>query len=346
MLPKKVKKNINLSPVKTGYDRRVELFEKISQDGTFLPKSVLYEDLDRGFLDFVRNNLKTVVDGKNIPVVDILVTSQNWTQFTQTWDFKDIDKNVKPPFVTTIRTPEIKFGTNPALKYNIPNRKQYYYAAVPNWSGQRHGIDVYTIPQPVPVDITYSVKIICNRMRELNSFNKTVIEKFSSRQSYTNVKGHYIPIVLNEVSDESVMDIEKRKYYIQSFSFNLQGFIIDENEFEVKPAVSRMLQIFEVDTSRKFKKVKRFPENINKLSFNVSIPVGETTYENTFEYTANLQILTPKNILSVSYYINDLFYGSSVNKEIQINTNDTLRIDIVKNNVNNESSFIVDVKLI
>ena len=30
MLPKKVKKNIDLTPVKTGYDRRVELFEKIS----------------------------------------------------------------------------------------------------------------------------------------------------------------------------------------------------------------------------------------------------------------------------------------------------------------------------
>jgi hypothetical protein len=142
------------------------------------------------------------------------------------------------------------------------------------------------------------------------------------------------------------MDIEKRKYYIQSFSFNLQGFIIDENEFEVKPAVSRMLQVFEVDTSKKFKKVKRFPENKNKLSFNVVIPVGENSYEHTFEYTANLQILTPKNIFSVSYYINNLFYGSSIDKEIQINTNDTLRIDMVKKDNNIESSFIVDVTLL
>ena len=346
MLPKKVKKNIDLTPVKTVYDRRVELFEKISDKGTFLPKSVLYEDLDKGFLEFVKNDLQTFIDGKTIPVVNILLTSQNWSQFTQTWDFKDIDKNVKPPFVTTIRTPEIKFGTNPALKYNIPNRKQYYYAAVPTWSGERHGMDVYSIPQPVPVDIKYTVKIICNRMREINQFNKNVIEKFASRQAYTEVKGHYIPIVMDEISDESVMDLEKRRYYIQSYSFTLQGFLIDENEFEVKPAVSRVLQIFEVDLSKKFKKVKRYPENKNKVSFNVEIPVGSDQYEHTFDYTANLQILTPKNIDTVSIYINNLFYGDSVNNQIQINTNDILRIEVVKEDSNEVSTFTMDVKLI
>ena len=31
-------------------------------------------------------------------------------------------------------------------------------------------------------------------MRELNQFNKTIMQKFSSRQAYTFVKGHYIPI--------------------------------------------------------------------------------------------------------------------------------------------------------
>jgi hypothetical protein len=346
MLPKKVKKNIDLTPVKTGYDRRVELFEKISDKGTFLPKSVLYEDLDKGFLEFVKNDLQTFIDGKTIPVVNILLTSQNWSQFTQTWDFKDIDKNVKPPFVTTIRTPEIKFGTNPALKYNIPNRKQYYYAAVPTWSGERHGMDVYSIPQPVPVDIKYTVKIICNRMREINQFNKNVIEKFASRQAYTEVKGHYIPILMDEISDESVMDLEKRRYYIQSYSFTLQGFLIDENEFEVKPAVSRVLQIFEVDLSKKFKKVKRYPENKNKVSFNVEIPVDSDQYEHTFDYTANLQILTPKNIDTVSIYINNLFYGDSVNNQIQINTNDILRIEVVKEDSNEVSTFTMDVKLI
>ena len=118
-LPKKIKKTLDLKPVKTGYDRRVELLDKINKDGTFLPKSLLHEDLDRGFLDFVKNNLKTVTDGKTIPIVDIILTTQNWAQFTQTWNFSNLDKNVEPPVITTVRSPEVKYGSLPSLRYNI-----------------------------------------------------------------------------------------------------------------------------------------------------------------------------------------------------------------------------------
>ena len=241
---------------KTLLPRRQELVDKINRDGTYLPKSILHADLDGGFLNFVKTDLKTVVDGKVIPMVDILVTTQNWSQFTETWNIQNIDKNVEPPFITVVRIPEVKFGTNPATLYNIPNRKQYFYAQVPTWDGQRHGADIYKIPQPVPVDITYNVKIVCNRMRELNSFNKNVIEMFASKQAYTVIKGHYIPIVMGNISDESVLDLEKRKYYVQSYEFILLGFLIDEDEFEVSPAISRVLQVVEFETQTRKKQQK------------------------------------------------------------------------------------------
>ena len=193
-LPKKIKKYIPLTESKTLLPRRRELRDMIEVDGTFLPKSLLHADLDRGFLDFVRDELKLVVEGKTVPMVDILVTTQNWAQFVNTWDFQNIDSNIEPPFVTVIRTPEVKYGNNPAIVYNIPNRKLYFYAKVPTWDGNKNGFDIYKIPQPVPVDITYTVAIICNRMRELNKFNQVVIEKFSSLQSYQTIKGHYIQI--------------------------------------------------------------------------------------------------------------------------------------------------------
>ena len=66
----------------------------ISDDGTYLPKSLLHADLDRGFLDFVRDELRCVVEGSVIPTVDIMITTQNWSQFVETWDFQNIDKNV------------------------------------------------------------------------------------------------------------------------------------------------------------------------------------------------------------------------------------------------------------
>ena len=70
-LPKQVKKDINPYPVVKNQEwytagnpvtpipkRREQLLEFIQEDGTFLPKSVLHEDLDSGLLDFVKENFK------------------------------------------------------------------------------------------------------------------------------------------------------------------------------------------------------------------------------------------------------------------------------------------------
>jgi hypothetical protein len=276
-------------------------------------------------------------------MVDILITTQNWSQFTETWNFQNIDKNVEPPFLTVVRTPEVKFGTNPAILYNIPNRKLYFYAQVPTWDGQRQGFDIYRIPQPVPVDITYSVKIICNRMRELNQFNKIVIEKFASRQAYTVVKGHYIPIVMGEISDESVTDIEKRKFYIQSYSFTLLGFLIDEDEFEVSPAINRVLQVVEVD--ERITKRQKSNEINKNTSLDVVFITGNTVVNQIFNYTTDLIVQDTRNIDNYDVYLNDNYYGSNLNK-LQINTNDVLKLEVVKTNPSLESIITLSSKII
>jgi len=343
-LPKKIKKHIPLTQPRTLLSRRYELAEKIQQDGTFLPKSLLHADLDKGFLDFVKDELKTIVDGKVIPMVDILITTQNWAQFTETWNFQNLDKNAEPPFITVVRVPEVKFGTNPAVMYNIPNRKQYFYAQVPTWDGNRQGYDVYKIPQPVPVDITYSVKIICNRMRELNTFNKNVIEKFASRQAYQVIKGHYIPIVMGDISDESVMELEKRKFYIQSYSFTMLGFLIDENEFEVSPAISRVLQLNETE-SKDVRRQKKRNSNPSSTTINVDFPVDVDSYNKVFDYSVNINISNPVNISSYSVYINGNYFGDDV-LQIQVNSGDTLKVTVVKPDYYGTTSMVFNNLLV
>lgn len=343
-LPKKIKKYLPLVEPKTLLPRRYELLEKINKDGTYLPKSILHADLDRGFLDFVKDTLKTTVEGKVIPTIDILVTTQNWSQFTETWNFQNIDKNAEPPFISVVRNPEVKFGSNPAIMYNIPNRRLYFYAQVPTWDGNRQGMDIYKIPQPVPVDITYSVKIICNRMRELNQFNKNVIETFASRQSYQVIKGHYIPIVMNNITDESVLDVEKRKYYIQSYEFTMLGFLIDEDEFEVMPAVNRVLTVteFSKDTTKKNKKLNNNPSSTIKEVLFLS---GVTIINQLFDYTCNILLGETNNVDTYDVYINDNFFGTDVT-EILINTGDVLRIEIIKNDNAQSSTIPLNILLV
>jgi hypothetical protein len=326
-LPKQVKPTLPLNHPKTLLPRREQIKDMITKDGTYLPKSLLHADLDRGFLDFVKEKFKITTEGKNIPVVDILITTQNWSQFVETWDFQNIDKNLEPPFITVIRNPEVKYGNNPAVLYNIPNRRMYYYMEVPTWDGNRMGADIYKIPQPVPIDIKYSVAIVCNRMREVNTMNQRVMETFASRQAYQTINGHYIPIINDGFTDESVMDLEKRKYYVQKYEFTMMGFLMDENEFEVTPAISRTFQIYEVDQRTiKRKQKKKQPVEPESIIFEYPVEVSSDYF---FEYTCNLFFERSTNVESYSVYINDQYYGDNVN-EIQINTNDMLRVDIVK----------------
>ena len=327
-IPKKsVKPSIPLNHPKTLLPRREEIKDMITKDGTYLPKSLLHADLDRGFLDFVKEKFNIVSEGKKIPVVDILITTQNWSQFVETWDFQNIDKNIEPPFITVIRNPEVKYGNNPAVMYNIPNRKMYYYMEVPTWDGNRKGADIYKIPQPVPADFKYTVAIICNRMRDLNTLNQRVLETFASKQAYQVINGHYIPIINDAFADESVMDLEKRKYYIQKYDFTMMGFLIDEEQFEVSPAISRTFQVIETDQrniKRKQKKQSPIELEVIKLQYLNNI----TTQERYFEYTCNLLFDQSVNIEEFSVYINEQYYGDNV-ESIQINTNDMLRIDII-----------------
>jgi hypothetical protein len=345
-LPKnQVKPTLPLVPKKTLSARREQLLEYIKEDGTYLPKSVLHADLDRGMLDFTKGELQVITSGKIVPMVDIIITTQNWSQYLETAQFVDLDNNPEPPFITVVRSPEVKYGSNPSLIYTIPNRKQFYYASVPTWNGNEQGMDIYTIPQPVPVDINYSVKIICNRMRELNQLNKVVMQKFSSRQAYTFIKGQYVPIILTNVGDESQLTTESRKYYVQSYDFTMLGYLIDEAEFEVKPAISRVTQLVEIDTSIRKSKRKDYPENPNEFPSKFLFLNGNSVLTDVIDFTANMGFVDSDNIDSYDVYINNDYYGTDI-QLIQITTNDVLRIEITRINSGNDASITFESKLV
>ena len=345
--PKQIKPNIDLVPPKTLSARREQLLEYINKDGTYLPQSVLHADLDLGMLEFVKGELKTTVSGKDINVIDKIITNQRWSQFTETWNFKDPDFNVQLPFITVVRQPEVKYGTNPSTQYTIPNRKQFYYATVPTWNGNQKGFDVYTIPQPVPVDLNFQVKIMCNRMRELNTFNKNVLQTFSSRQAYTFIKGQYVPIIMNNISDESVTEVERRQYYIQSYDFTMLGYLIDEEEFQVKPAVARVVQLFETDVNvAQGRRAEKFPPNPNEFEYPLLYTSGNTSLiDNQVDYRINLSLISTNNIDTWDVTINGDYYGSDLDT-IQLNTGDILQVDVIKDNPGEEALILYNAKLV
>ena len=283
-------------------------------------------------LDFVSNDLRTSVSGKKIPVIDRILTLQRWGEFSQTWSFSDKDKNISLPFVVVVRKPDVQPGSNPSLQYTIPDRRQFHYAKVPTWDGNRKGYDVYKIPQPVPVDVIYDVKIVCNRMRELNQFNKVILQKFTSRQAYTFVKGHYVPMILNSVGDESVVDSEDRRYYQQNYQFQLQGFLIDEDEFEVSPAVSRVVTLLGGENRNS----KEDEVVTLKSKWEYDNLSGSTAVTKTYVTKVNLKIIRSSNIAVDGYtiFVNGVFVSGPfmVPKypRAMVSPNDSVEVRIVK----------------
>jgi hypothetical protein len=328
--------------------RREELLDMITKSDSFLPDSILHDDLDRGMLDYVKETFKIVSDGTQIPVIDKILTIQRWGEFTNNWEFSDTDGNVKLPFIAIIRKPDVQFGTNPSVQRTIPDRTQFHYATVATWNGTQMGADVYRIPQPIPVDISYDVTILCTKLRELNRFNKIVMEHFSSRQSYTRVKGHYIPIVMDKLEDNSPIDqMDSRRFYMQTYSFTMLGFLIDDEEFEVKPAVSRMFLMNEFIKSSNFQKkyinktieltVATFKGDGVQTVFSVgetigilfSVAINGLLQERDVDFyhiagTSKITFVTPpleNSVITITYYRGrQSFFVDSYGKPIQVST--------------------------
>ena len=266
-------------------ERRQELLDRITKSDAYLPDSILHDDLDGGMLDFIKTNFVVVSDGAQIPIIPKILTIQRWGEFANNWEFSDDDGNVKVPFIAIIRKPDVQPGTNPVTQRTIPDRRTFHYASVPTWNGTQIGADIYKMPQPVAVDITFEVTIVCHKFRDLNKFNKIVLQKFSSRQAYTSVKGHYIPIVLEGIEDNSPVDtVDGRRFYIQNYKFVMLGILIDSEEFEVKPAISRFFLLNEfIDQKQGSKKfinklidvtIATFPADGIQTQFSVGESIG------------------------------------------------------------------------
>ena len=81
------------------------------------------------------------------------------------------------------------------------------------------------------------------------------------------------------------------KFYTQDYQLQLQGFLIDEEEFEITPAITRKLLVFETDL--KTKKRDSEPTKENPLSiFNetFTLDAGVVSLIVPFEFDANVQI--------------------------------------------------------
>jgi hypothetical protein len=336
-LPKKIKKDIDIK-VRDHYDGPEEWTGQfLEQNKQFLPREVDIDDLDKGFIDFVGDDLGIAIEGKEIPVH--FLTLQRWNEFAKTWKTSDKYKNMKIPFVSVVRRPNPETGTNPA-DFKIPIRKNFPYMQIPVWDGNRKGADIYGIPNPVGIDMFYTVRFFTFRMRELNKLTKKVMQTFASAQAYVNIKGHYFPIMLESIGDESqINDLNGKRYYVQSYEMKLMGYLVDTEEFEVKPAINRVFVTTELE-SKKIKPVARFikdgTEEDKTLKCVIQfLPGSPTSIKFNTDNKTNFTTIQTENTTTYTIYKN----GEVVSLPFTVEANDDVQITMVKTDSNKISEI-------
>lgn len=334
-LPKNYRKYLNITPHKQGLEQRQGILDDIANKGTYLPKGILHEDMDQEMISYVDNELDLTLAGEKVPV--IFLSIQRWAEFTKTWQYSDINKNIELPFITIVRKPDPQVGTNYAGSFNIPGRPTFTYMKVPTWTGNIKGFDMYKIPQPISVDIKYEVRLFCNRMRDLNKMNRKILTSFSAGEKYIRVNGHPIPLMLDSIGDESVItNLDERKYYVQLYTINMLGYLLDEDDFIVTPAINRAINFYEISENIYRAAYQVVADDEKKtICINIIFQRGVNSVTIPIEVGATYNTVNATNADSVVIKVN----GLTVTTPFTVVNGDSLYVKVNKSDANISSDI-------
>lgn len=256
--PKPYMDRLRLRNHAIGKERRKNLSKIILEKNTPFPKPVEYEDIDKAFFDWVDKKLDITYDGKKLPTYK-LFSNQKISEYSQTWSNLDDTGNIIMNFKTITRENNPQHGESQGGNYNVPGNRDYPMFCVPvlQENGEE-AYDLYTMKQPLSVNFMYTVSVICNKYEILNSFNQAIQYEFSALEAYIAPNDHYMPMMIENINDESEYSIDDRKYYAQAYSIKVLAYIIRKEDFKVTKIPSRFsVRLLGTEKAHKYNKVKR-----------------------------------------------------------------------------------------
>ena len=220
-------------------ERRLETVRTILDGGTILPKAVTYEDIDQAVFDWVDKALDLSYNGKRLPTFK-LFSNQRISEYAQTWNNLDDEGNIAMNFKSVTRENNPQKGEMQGNLFNIPGNRKYTMFKVPVLEENGDEVyKVYSMKQPIVVNFSYVIVLVCDKYRLLNDMNTKVHDQFKSLECYLFPNGHPMPMLLDTIDDESEYTISDRKYYSQAYRIKLMGYIIRPEDFSVTKIPSR-----------------------------------------------------------------------------------------------------------
>ena len=217
-----------------GNERRYEMLQDILKKSTLLPRPVTYSDIDDAFKGWVEEKLKISYNNKVLPTM-VMYSNQRFTEYSQTWQYTDENKNLILNFKTITRDNNPEYGHIQGGLWNIPGEDRFYFMKreiVLDDNGSESFLDL-EMRQPMAIDLNYRVSIFTTNFETINEFNVLVNDQFKARQAYIAPNAHFMPMTLEGISDRSSYEIEDRQFYSQVFNIKVMAYIIKEDDFRV-----------------------------------------------------------------------------------------------------------------
>lgn len=240
------------------YDKRFppgkilgEIEEKVWDDkspftgqSTIFPRSIKFMDIDKAIFDWF-NGRDLLIDDVKVPAY--FLSPEKWAEFKKQWEYTDENHQVSFPYIT-IRRVGFNMAQQP-LKGRIPGKKFTIYK-LPVQTPAGPTVMHYKVPQPIKVDMDYEIRVLTHYISDINLINELLIRHFASLQAYLDLDKHYMPMLIESISDETETDnLEDERIMHTVYNIQVRGYIIDENEFEEKLGISDIIVNIGEDTT-------------------------------------------------------------------------------------------------
>ncbi len=212
----------------------------------YLPQPLFIEDLDLGARDFFKSlNLTMPDENQNsIPVPVIFLHQERWAELKNNWqNLRDEGgKEITMPFMTLGRT-GIKQGESPLKRTTIPVKRLFPFLKVPIITeGKLRGYEIWKVPQPVRVDVTYELRFFSHYIQQTNkAYEKILYKAFSDGQAYITINGYHVYIDMGTPTEDNTMtDIAADRKFQIVFTVTLHGKLVDPADFEKVKTITKI----------------------------------------------------------------------------------------------------------
>ena len=316
--------------------------QDIVHKAPIFPKPLEYADIDAAFKEFVENELGLTVNDKDVPTFT-LFSNQRFSEYSQTWEHSDEEGNLILNFKTINRTTNPQGGENQGSLWNIPGNR--FYTVLQRSVLEDNGtesIEVYSMKQPYAVTLEYRVSFITDLFENLSIFNEMVNGLFKARQYYIRPNNHWIPLLLDNVSDESKYSVSDYRFYTQTVTIKALAYIIHEDDIKVEKFPKRV-HLGLVGEKKKNKVAIDIEEGEDELSnqtINLSLNFEEWHDKAEFEIDTDMDIqeIEKTNVRTMRIFVNGtpIYY----NKGFKVKNGDKIRIRISQFDIKDKASLV------